>query len=79
MTRWLLFLLLLTMLAYLGVWNAGFVWDDVPLIVQNKDEVVVCVKVCLRHSGALPIDPHAHSLDGKHRAEEADEGHRGDL
>jgi len=36
MNRWLLSLLLLTMLAYFGVWNAGFVWDDVPLIVQNK-------------------------------------------
>ena len=36
MTRSLLTLLLITVLAYTGIWNAGFVWDDVPLIVQNK-------------------------------------------
>lgn len=36
MTRSLLTLLLITVLAYAGIWNAGFVWDDVPLIVQNK-------------------------------------------
>ena len=36
MTRWLLFLLTITVFAYSGVWDAGFVWDDVPLIVQNK-------------------------------------------
>ena len=37
MNRWPLpMLLLLTVLAYTGVWSAGFVWDDVPLIVQNK-------------------------------------------
>ena len=36
MVRWpLLTLLLLTTLAYTGVWKTGFVWDDVPLIVQN--------------------------------------------
>jgi len=28
-------LLLLTAIAYMGLWTAGFVWDDVPLIVNN--------------------------------------------
>ena len=39
MTRWhlaLLGLLLLTAGVYAhGLWNAGFVWDDVPLILMN--------------------------------------------
>lgn len=29
-------LLLLTVVAYAGLWEAGFVWDDVPLIVNNN-------------------------------------------
>ncbi len=36
MNRSLLILVLLTAAAYSGLWNAGFVWDDVPLIVQNQ-------------------------------------------
>ncbi len=30
-------LLLVVVSAYAGVWNAGFVWDDVPLVVQNTE------------------------------------------
>jgi hypothetical protein len=29
-------LLLTVAVAYIGVWHAGFVWDDVPLVVQNQ-------------------------------------------
>ena len=36
MNRSLLILLLVTAAAYSGLWEAGFVWDDIPLIVQNN-------------------------------------------
>lgn len=36
MDRWLIALLMFTAAAYSGLWGAGFVWDDVPLIVQNQ-------------------------------------------
>ena len=36
MNRWLLLLLAVTALAYQGMATAGFVWDDIPLIVQNQ-------------------------------------------
>jgi hypothetical protein len=29
-------LLLVTSAGYVGLWHAGFVWDDIPLIVQNR-------------------------------------------
>ena len=29
-------MLLLTVGMYSGLWSAGFVWDDIPLIVQNQ-------------------------------------------
>jgi len=32
----LLLLMAVTVLAYRGLWAAGFVWDDIPLIVQNQ-------------------------------------------
>jgi len=36
MSRGIQILLLLTAAAYVGLWHAGFVWDDIPLIVQNR-------------------------------------------
>jgi len=35
MGRGLILLLCLTVAAYSGLWGAGFVWDDIPLIVEN--------------------------------------------
>jgi hypothetical protein len=36
MNRWLLILIVVTAMAYQGISGAGFVWDDIPLIVQNQ-------------------------------------------
>ncbi len=36
MSRAIQILLLVTAAAYVGLWHAGFVWDDIPLIVQNR-------------------------------------------
>ena len=35
MTRGLPILLAVTVVAYAGLWTAGFVWDDIPLVVNN--------------------------------------------
>lgn len=35
MSRGLPILLVVTVMAYAGLWSAGFVWDDIPLIVNN--------------------------------------------